>query len=434
MDETASIADRAVIRFGVISSVTELPRFRGLSDLQAYRALIGSGEPGTGSPPLPLAGFGSHANSESTARLVAIAEALERYSAGDFLREERRWARASELSGEALDLTSMARCSEREYSDPRCPFVPPDPDAEIRWVRGYNLMTGDPAWIPAVMACYTMKDLAPQEKFWYQISTGYAAHTDPTEAIVRGILEVIERDAVALIWLQKLAPPQFSQDMAARSGNGEFGEAADLIDWGARHFIKTYLFRATTDLRVPIVYCLQVATYDNLAHQVVGCAAARTLVAAAKRAVQEATLLRMSFSDEDPVPTSPAEFDSLKDGGRYMGLPERQGAFDFLFSDDGRAPRAETLNLPDDPREALAALRATLLANDMTAFVVDRTTSELSEIGWTAVNVVIPSLQPMSLRPFGMFLGHSRLSDAPAAMGVTPLPEESMNPWPQPFM
>ena len=428
-------ADSAVTRYGVISAVTELPRFRGISNLHAYQAHIGSGFPGIGSPPVALAGYGADAASESTAKRIAIAEALERYSAGDFLGEERKWARASELSGEILDLESIARCSDREYADPRCPFVRPDPDAEIRWVRGYNLMTGDPAWVPAVMACYTINDLAPQERFWYQISTGYAVHTDPAEAIVRGALEVIERDAIALIWLQKLAPPQLDRNEIGPSSEAVLAEVDQLLSWGERHFINTYLFNATTDLRIPIVYCLQIAEYDDLGHQLVGCAASRSLASAARKAVQEAVLIRTSFYPDDPVPASPEEFRFLKDGGRYMGLPERQGAFEFLFSEgSGRVPHVEAQSLPEDPAEALDVLRAALSAKDMSAFVIDRTTSELAEVGLTAVNVVIPGLQPMSLKPFGKFLNHSRLSQAPRAMGIAPLPEESMNPWPQPFM
>jgi ribosomal protein S12 methylthiotransferase accessory factor len=433
-DETPFIAEQAVSRFGPISTVTELPRFRGLSGLYAYQARIGSGAPGVGAPVVPLAGYGSHAASESIARRIAIAEALERYSAGNFLGEERKCARASELIGDVLDLETIARCSEREYSDPRCPFVRPDPNAEIRWVRGYNLATGDPVWVPAVMACYNLSDLAPQEKFWYQISTGCAVHTDPAEAILRGTLEVIERDAIALIWLQKFSPPRLAQDMIAQWGDYEFGEVADLLSWSERHFIDTYLFNATTDLKVPIVYCLQIARYGSLAHQVVGCAAARTLASAARKAVQETILIRTSFSEDDAVPASPDEFRFLKDGGRYMGVPERQGAFAFLFDGDGRVPRAEVLNLPEDPREALVTLRSLLSAKGMSAFVVDRTPTELSELGLTAVNVIIPGLQPMSLRPFGMFLDHSRLRQAPEALGITALPEESMNSWPQPFM
>src|SRR5581483_351725 len=130
IDERPFVADRLAAPFGVVSAVVPLPGLRGLPRLAGYQAQIGSGVPGAGYSGKPVAGYGSDASSEAAGQRIAIAEALERYSAGDFLREDRVWARASELDGEVLDLGSVARCSEREYSDPRCPFVPPDPDAE----------------------------------------------------------------------------------------------------------------------------------------------------------------------------------------------------------------------------------------------------------------------------------------------------------------
>ena len=422
-------AERAVGPFGVASLVTELPRFRGLFNLYAYQALAGSAVPGVGCPPDPVIGYGASCASESTAKRIAIAEAMERYSAGDFLGEERQFARAAELSGQVLDLDRVPRCSEREYADPRCTFAPPDPDSRIRWVRGYDLMTGDSVWIPAVMACYTMRDLLPGERFTFQISTGYAVHTDPVEAMIRGIFEVIERDAISLIWLQKLAPPRLNLNALGPAG------VHGLVDWADKHFIKTFLFDATTDLGIPTVYCLQLAEHDSLAHQVLGCNTARTFESAATKAVQEATLLRFAFHASEPVPTSFADFKDAKSGGRYMGVPERLGAFDFLFNEGGgRVPHAAAQVLPGQPDQTLSLLCSTLRSKNMPVYVVDRTASELAELGLTAVSVIIPDLQPMSLYPVGNFLGHRRLRDAPASMGIAPLPEESMNSWPQPFM
>ena len=72
-------------------------------------------------------------------------------------------------------------------------------------------------------------------------------------------------------------------------------------------------------------------------------------------------------------------------------------------------------------------------ARDMPAVVVDRTSGDLAEAGLTCVSVVIPDLQPMSLRPLAQFKAHPRLYDAPARMGYPVRPEDELNPWPQPF-
>lgn len=69
----------------------------------------------------------------------------------------------------------------------------------------------------------------------------------------------------------------------------------------------------------------------------------------------------------------------------------------------------------------------------MPVLAVDRSHAELRSVGLTAVNVVIPDLQPMSLLPLAQFRAHPRLYRAPAAMGFPVHSEEELNPWPQPF-
>jgi ribosomal protein S12 methylthiotransferase accessory factor len=70
----------------------------------------------------------------------------------------------------------------------------------------------------------------------------------------------------------------------------------------------------------------------------------------------------------------------------------------------------------------------------MCAIAVDRTPRELADVGLTAVNVVIPDLQPMSLRPLAQYRAHPRLYEAPVLMGYSSRSEEELNPWPQPFL
>jgi ribosomal protein S12 methylthiotransferase accessory factor len=386
-----------------------------------------------------ISSFGRSVDDPAAARLIAIAEGAERYASGDFLGELVVLARASELDGDVLDASRIPRCSEREYAHPACPLIPFDPEATIRWTRGVDLASGREIWVPAVMACYRLQDLLPQEKFWYQISTGCAVHTGLAEALVQGIFEVVERDAVALIWLQQLALPDFrpaSPPPAPEAGAALREEVGYLLDWGARHCIETHLLDATTDLGVPTVYCLQVAEHDDYAHQVVGCATSRDMMSAAKKALLETTLIRLAnYVAIDNLPRSPERFTSFIDGGLYMGVRERSHAFAFLReqrrTQDSALPR---MDLPDEPDEALRCLVQALSSQGVQVIAVDRTTRELADVGLTAVKVLIPDLQPMSLHPFAQFCGHPRLWEAPAAMGLRALPEGELNPWPQPFM
>ena len=90
--------------------------------------------------------------------------------------------------------------------------------------------------------------------------------------------------------------------------------------------------------------------------------------------------------------------------------------------------------MPEAPAEALAWLVAALSGKGMLAVAVDRTPREIAAVGLTAVNVIIPDLQPMSLRPLAQYRAHPRLYQAPELMGYPAHAEEDLNPWPQPFL
>lgn len=404
---------------------------RGLSRLTYVGVSVGSGWPGQ-----PLRGSGMKAvtagggkavDDPSHARLIAIAEGAERYAAGDFLGEIRVLSTFKDLDGPAVDSATIPQCSDRELRVPGCPVRRLEPDAPIRWVMGTDLASGQPTWVPAVMATYNQRHLMPSERFWAGISTGFAVHFDPVEAVVAGILEIVERDLIAISWLQRIPLPLVSLT--------HFSPAAQyLLEYSNRHFIDTYLFDGTTDLDVPTVYCLQAAAYDERASHVVGAAAARSTQEAAEKALMEAVGARGVFYLDEKIKEEFSSFNSVLDGARYMARPLYDEAFDFLV--DGAHERTTRRHepLPEHPLETLRWLISTLTRHGMHVFAVDRTPAELANVGLTAVSVLIPELQPMSLRPLAQYLAHPRLYQAPELMGYSTRPEKDLNPWPMPFL
>lgn len=422
---TADLLDQAgrlVSPFGVVSATMTPNRERGLPDVFGCVAPIGSGQPGIGPAAdvvLSHNGGGLAVADAGLARLVAIAEGAERYAGRFHTVLEPATATASALDGDVLDLARLPRCSPAELAA-GCPVSPPDPSQPIRWVRGFDVRTGDPAWVPAVMACYGLPPSSDAERFHYRISTGCAAHFDPTEALIRGICEVIERDAIAVTWLQRLPLPSIPAEQLTDSSRR-------IVSWTARHFMDAHLFDATTDMAVPTVYCLLVAPHDDQVRQVAGCASARTLPAAAEKALLEAIAARRAChsrsGQEGP-------------GGRWpMASPDRASAFDFLL--EGARDRTATVGQPELPagsRDALRWLLRSLERQDMQVYAVDRTPAEVAAVGLTVMTVLIPDLQPMSLDRRAQFLAHRRLYSAPVLMGYVAHREEDLNPWPQPFL
>ena len=413
---------------GVVSHVRSVLAGRGLTRL--HLALAGAGDShrrdGQHAVADGQSGAGRVFDDERHARTVAVAEAAERYI-GVFPAAQTVTATADRLDGPVIDPDRIPRCSETEYAHPDCPFAPFDPAAEIRWIRSTDLITGEPTWIPAVMACYGLHP-SPPERFVYQISTGHAVHTDLARAVLGGIMEIAERDAIALTWLQRLPLRPVAAEILSE-------RPVHLLGYGERRFLETHVFDATTDVGIPTAYVFQRARHDRAVANLVAAGTGNDLAEAVERALAEAFTLRLSYQDDEgEVKTDLSSFSGIMDGARYMAQADRSPAFAFLT--DGlstRIPSTGPEPLPTEPRTALARVLERLDALGAQVFCVDRTTKELRAAGLVGVSVVIPDLQPMSLMPLGQFRGHPRLMQAPPRMGFTAHPEKEQNPWPQPF-
>jgi ribosomal protein S12 methylthiotransferase accessory factor len=363
---------------------------------------------------------------EASALVPSLAEGLERYSTAIYHERQFRWATTEELGADALDLDTLPRCSSAELRHPKCPLLLPGKSARIRWVQGISLLDGSLKYIPAILVYSHIGYAAPGERFWTPISTGCAAHATYDQALASAIREVIERDAISIIWLQRLPLPRIVVDRVP----------GELSDYWARYRAASadltyHFFDATTDIGVPTVYSLEVANWDARTTTLVACASAPTLTQAIAKVMCDMASVRIAFQEEHAVPASWDDFTDMFHGSTLMARAESKSAFDFLLD----TPSSKHLSKCDSAPSfaSLGSLIGRLRELKLEAFAVDLSTDEALQAGMRVVRVILPALQPLSFRYRARFLGHRRLYEAPARMGYQSLSEECLNPWPQPF-
>lgn len=420
---------------GLVSRVRRLPTAAGDPEYTIMTASLG--DPGEVVPTIrraaranvtrnQLDGAGGAVDADR-ATMLALAEALERYSSCVIRDEDVRWASAEDLGEDALDLDTVPRCSARELAHPRCLVSPPDRRARMRWVRGTSLLDGRTVWVPAVMVYLHVPPASPAERFTLPISTGCAAHVDLASAILNALAEVIERDAIALTWLQRLSLPRLELD-------GLPTVAAEYLERQGRGGVTTHLFDATTDLGVPTVYGVETAPHNRRLATMVMCATALDPVDAVIKVLREAASCRIALSNAPSPPARIDDFLRVFDGAVYMGHADRREAFSFLLETPHRRRLSDVRSLATgDPVRDLARAAERLRDRGMEAVVVDLTSDEARRAGFRVVRVVVPALQPLSFAHRSRYLAHPRLYDAPARMGHVVRTEEEINPWPQPF-
>lgn len=198
--------------------------------------------------------------SDAQARASALCEALERAS-GSYRGDEPR-VRASlralgdsALAPERLDLFSARQYANRVALDAangeRARRVPePLPaDTPIDWVRGWSLSRGEVRYIPL---CYCFAG-APEESgtaYSGPNGNGVAAGTCLEEAILQGLLELVERDAVAVWWYNGIRRPAL--DLSRTEDPYVAALLADYASAGK----EVWVLDLTHDLGIPVYAAL----------------------------------------------------------------------------------------------------------------------------------------------------------------------------------
>ncbi len=153
--------------------------------------------------------------SATQSKISALSEAVERIASQYQGDEPVVFARASELSGNCLLPGQLIPLSEQQYSsfqelspmmiENRIHQCLPYQDQSIHWTSGWNLITQQNVFLP-LNCCYANSPY--QDNFTSFFHNGGSAGNCIEEAILQGIFEHIERDAVAQWWYNKLLYPQ----------------------------------------------------------------------------------------------------------------------------------------------------------------------------------------------------------------------------------
>jgi ribosomal protein S12 methylthiotransferase accessory factor len=181
----------------------------------------------------------------------ALMEAIERYSGifqGDEIRVTRRFtdfpAGDAILPNDVLLYSDTQLRDEMSMTDPNeasSMLSPFDRSAEIEWSPVWSLRDGRFKYLPTTILYFFYRGPGQIDAD----SNGCAAGNTLEEAIVQGFLELVERDAYAIWWYNRLrrAEVDFSRfdDSYVRDLQGQLGESGR----------RLWVLDVTNDLGVP---------------------------------------------------------------------------------------------------------------------------------------------------------------------------------------
>ncbi len=357
----------------------------------------------------------------------AFCEAVERYSGvchGDEIRVRKRFVDFAEgddaihpndaqlFSELQLDNATSINAKGHPYN-----IVPPrlEPDAETDWTPAWSLTQHRHRYLPTSMLYYGMSAEQRGPADLIADSNGCAAGNTVEEAILQGFYELVERDAFAIWWYNRLRVP------AVDISSFDDRYLASAPDYYARHERDLWILDVTSDIGIPTFVALSRRPEAETEDIIYGAGAHADPRIAALRAVSELNqcltwLPRPRVRTDRPMIDDPLALWWWKTG-RLAECSWLAPAPEEPQRKASHYPVPDSTDTHDDVEEC--RLRAE--AAGMEFLVLDQTRPD---IGLPVVRVIVPGM-----RHFWARFAPGRLYDVPVSMGVRmhPLAEAELN-------
>jgi ribosomal protein S12 methylthiotransferase accessory factor len=352
---------------------------------------------------------------EAQARVSALCETLERVS-GVYQGDEATVSGSMEQlaadpsqDGVPIHVNALQQYSERQFEAREAINATTDDvrkqvprrfttDAIIDWTPAWSLLDGTKRWVP-LSYCFAETPDASAASFCIHNPNGSAAGSCFEEAVLQGLLELVERDAVAIWWYNQIPRP-----------------AVDIASFGDPYFdtlLKEYESMGWQLWAIDITHDLHIPTIAALARQPesgrfsIGFGSHLDPAIALQRALTEVNQLL------DVAAKAPPPWDSAKLTSDRFLYPSP----DLPATNAATWPRVGGMDLARDVEHCIARLASL----GLDTLVVDKTRPD---IGVSVVQTIVPGLCHFWPR-----FGATRLYSVPVAQGwlAEPRDETELN-------
>lgn len=363
---------------------------------------------------------------EVHAKVSALCEAVERYS-GNFHGDEERIRGSLRSLGEpAIHPNDCQLYHDRQYDTretwnaAHAPFqyvdARFDQDAVMDWTPVWSLTQRRHRYLPTGLLYYGAP-AAGEQRYVHANSNGNAAGSSLEDAVLQGLLEIVERDAVALWWYNRGRAPEV--DLAAF--DDPWLDELRTVYAGLDRDV--WVLDVTSDLEIPVMVAVSRRRDGQPEEIMFGFGAHLDPRTALRRALTELNQMMPALADAG-------------DDARYRcGDPDLTGWWrratlanqPYLVPDPAKRPRApRDYNYAPCPDlfDDVAAIQHKVESLGMELLVLNQTRPD---IGLPVVKVIVPGM-----RHFWARLAPGRLYDVPVRLGrqTKPTVFEELNPIP----
>jgi ribosomal protein S12 methylthiotransferase accessory factor len=367
--------------------------------------------------------------SPADAELRALMESVERYAINMVDESRFHWAPYNEVKKTAINPIDFILYNRELYVKHgfRCSQF--SPDITIPWIDGYDTFSGKSILIPADFVYPPIR----RKPLVLETSNGAAAHADKVLAILNGLFEVIERDALLIMWLNKLSMPILN----VKSLPLGFKESIKSIN---NFGMEIKLVDLTNDTQVPTIMA---ACYNKSADKYPSLVIGTGCHIDPEKALQKALFeMEISLLDifEKPMKKNIGVKQIAKpyDHKLFYLNPKMRKYWNFMLSSKKKKytlpNRIGSSGKYNSNYNLLMRVVRNLHTMNYRVLFIDITPTDIKRIGLSVVKVLIPGFQPLffgnnlrlssqRLRTVSIRLGYNRRStDHMSELNLAPHP------------
>lgn len=384
----------------------------------------------------------------SSARSAAIGESLERYCLSYIDQNKLIFSSHKDIikkNYNAVDLNKFAIFSDKQYSIKDFMFKKPTLDSKMNWIQGYSVIDKALVLVPACMIYIPYPHPGntnflhllntDEDRYASAVSTGTSCASSIKEAVLKGIYEVIERDAFVITWLNKLPVPL----MNISSGKTISKIFSKIF---APSKLKFYIFDISTDISIPVMCAFIIDELNEDLAVSVGASANLNPEKAALKALIEAAQGRIYLkSTKSKIKKRYSEdyrnVNTFDDHVMLFSKRESIKNLDFLTNNSSTKNFSEFNEITEDNdvESSLQICKDKIKSSGMDIIATDLTTIDVREFGLYVCKILIPGMQELNGDHNYIRFGGNRLYKVPIRKGYHShaLSEDQMNKIPHPF-
>lgn len=379
------------------------------------------------------------ATEKSTALSIAIGEMLERAVSGLYDSNRKTIHAAPDELMKKYPvlyppkfhrfLPSQVRVFSELQNDDKSP---------LSWVEGRNFITGEVSYIPQQITSWFRENRKKNKSVLIEATTnGAAGYFTKSGAVLRGLLEVVQRDAFFVHWLTMIPPRVIDRSTLPEKIQKRIQEFDE-------RGISLFVLDGTA-ISIPSVFVVGINERAEVPQVVVSGATALTFETAIQNALNEMVIVSEMFNyvehhgkfhqNKTEVEPFIAELGKLTRQLYWRGS-ERVSRFQWFilgekvrYEDISGGDAAHcNLSEPDQLKRCLAILKKQ--GSDYYPIVYFPKHSIQAEISFHIAQVFIPKAFPMYLTEYYGTFDSDRLSEFARSKGIT---EWKINPYPHMF-